>query len=75
MPNERHELRCPTCEGRKLLPLNAQARATLAAGRSPHAWNGDWVECADCQATGTFVLYEHPIHHTSHSVLVKRAGG
>ncbi len=42
--------RCPTCRGRKLLWLGGK----------------DYVECPDCDGTGTFILYEEKKNPAKH---------
>jgi hypothetical protein len=52
----KHEQPCPTCtsSGRKgLLKISAN----------------DWVECPDCDATGTFVCYEQLITPPRHFIM------
>lgn len=60
MPGQRIEQPCPTCQARGLLPLDALARQCLQRGLRPGTC-GDWLECHDCGATGTFVMYERAI--------------
>ena len=51
----RHETPCPTC-------WTSPRRGYLALGP-------DWLECPDCEGTGTFVCYEQRITPPTHFLM------
>jgi hypothetical protein len=51
----KHESRCPTC-------LNSPKKGLLPIG-------SDWVECPDCDATGTFICYEQIVTPPTHFLM------
>jgi hypothetical protein len=63
--SQRKEQRCPTCDGRKLVPLDRTGRLCLQRGLAPGTC-GDWLECPDCGGTGTFRCYEQRITPPRH---------
>ena len=62
-------VRCPTCSGTGLVPLDETARRCLARGLAAGTC-GDWFECADCQATGKVEIVERITTPTAHSVVI-----